>query len=269
MPRIAVYSLSRSGSTLLNYLLTQSLPDCYNLFEPKSLNTDFSHHSNLVAKVVLDAHHAEVDYRGFKKLDTHVRLIRDPRDQLISAFLFGIHGRPQREFNECMQLLRRKEQSPSRYPFWQLVLDTHVGLSREALVEQIALRRRLIDDSYFANNQILTYRYEQLINQQYVELESYLGFSLVKEPQIPNRHSYAKRAAVQEQWKHWFTDEDVVFFEPLLSSWLRRFDYVDEWALHRHQRIKSIHCSEFVSLARRRKYYFKARDISWSDEPDL
>ena len=262
MTSIAIYSLSRSGSTLLNYMLCESLEGCTNFFEPKSCPPESELVGNVVAKIVLDTHDSQVDATSFERFSKHICLTRDPRDRVISSLLFGLHGRNDSEFQRALECLHQKESQPSHYSFKQLVIDLNPGLTQEQLTQ-------VLRDSQSALNRVRCHlptafvmTYERLIAGQFAALENYLGIELNRNYVIPERHRYGKRATQIEQWKHWFTEEDVRFFKGVfeLDNDIQRWD----WKLSNEPFIESAHCSEFVINARKSKRHFEAQNIFWS-----
>jgi hypothetical protein len=266
MPTIAIYALSRSGSTLLNYTLTNSLPDCYNIFEPKNLSETASLPTNLVVKVVLDSHNGNLDLSSFSHLDKHIHLVRDPRDRLISSFLFGIHGRPDDQFQAALKVLEQKECAPESLAFIDVVLKTNLHMSEQDLRDKITSTQSLINTINIKNDELFTIRYEDLISGNLLDLEHHIDTDISEKAMVPERHAYAKRAATTGQWRDWFTPKDVAFFQPLLSLWLDQYCYTDNWNINSKQIISRDVCSEFVRRARCKKRYFEKQGIHWSDD---
>ena len=191
--------------------------------------------------------------------------MRDPRDRLISALLFGLHGVEQDEFDRRMSLLKKKEQLKTHYSFIQLIQDIYPKLSldqvRGFLISHIELLQSCIDQ--YSAGQIV--HYEDLINHHTEELADYLGVDLSGPVIVPARHAYAKRSTKVAQWQDWFTFDDVSFLKPVFDAFMQQYGYMCDWKLNDMPEILPEHCSEFVLRARQQKQFFEAENIFWSD----
>lgn len=78
------------------------------------------------------------------------------------------------------------------------------------------------------------------------EMEAFLNFSLPADAVINKPHDRVVRIKKSGDWKNWFLEEDVSFFKPLFSGFMREFSYDDDWALPRKKIILPKHASGYV-----------------------
>lgn len=263
--RILILSLSRSASTAIYYDVMRSTPThCEGYFEPdiKSfLTKDLSAHAT--AKIILD--HLEPDDLQILlgKFDKIILTIRDPRDRLISAMLFAMHGVEKSLFLQRLAELEIKRQHPERYPFLDLVENIFKGWHRNDAVNLVQRHFALLVQVLSTVKTLKIIRYENYIRQGLAGVFENVLMTPDTELEIPERHSYGKRKVAQGDWKNWFTPSDVTFLKPGLTKYLLHFDYLDEWQLNIPQLILPEHSTEFVLSAYEKDQTFKQQGITW------
>ena len=69
------------------------------------------------------------------------------------------------------------------------------------------------------------------------------------------------REPKRNDWKNWFTEEDIAFFRPHLAAYMLAYGYPDDWTPAEAPHIRPEHGSEFIqrSVALRRQQDRKSR----------
>jgi hypothetical protein len=74
-------------------------------------------------------------------------------------------------------------------------------------------------------------KYEDFVDENFADLEAYLGFPLKGSGQVDERHLRVVRTKKAGDWKNWFLEDDVTFFRPIFKEFMERFGYADDWTL--------------------------------------
>lgn len=182
-----------------------------------------------------------------KYYNKKIWIIRDPRDRLISAFLYRWyhkHKRSQQKFNKTLDKVLLKESEPGSVPFYKIIecsFNLNVYLNGEKrIVQDLISTFKLLDDSWF----IL--KYENFISNNITDLESYLAFGLNKKPKNNFSLNRVKRTTTLGNWKNWFTPEDIELLKPIFQPALNFFSYNNNWSLNQHQQIDKKEASEYL-----------------------
>jgi len=102
-------------------------------------------------------------------------------------------------------------------------------------------------DFHQTNNDFLVYKYEDLIVGRYVAIEDYLGIEVPGgDADVTAQYEHVVRTKAANDWKNWFTPDDVEYFRPRLSAFMRAYGYPDDWSLADGPHISPEHSSEFV-----------------------
>jgi hypothetical protein len=81
-----------------------------------------------------------------------------------------------------------------------------------------------LDDDWFL------FKYEQMIDNKFDDLNNYLGFEVQKESQVPEAYGKVVRKKSYGDWRHWFTTEDVGLFKPAYLPYMQLIGYdCDDW----------------------------------------
>jgi len=257
---------SKSGTTAILYKVRNSIPGRVRiLFEPTGY-TPGGRSRPVLAKVVLTP---QVDMSGFEGFGKKVFIVRDPRDNLISALLYGsfvtnIATDPER-YARFVGLLRKKESDPGSVSVRELIelieaLYPHFPLFEYwKRVHKLALAFGAAHPDYFR------LRYEDFVDGQLAELEAYLGFALTGAAEVGRRWRRVVRTKGYGQWRAWLTEQDVPFLRPLMSDYLRAYGYADDWTLAERSVIPPEHGSLYVEriLAEKRRKDRLRRWFAW------
>ncbi len=203
-------------------------------FEPASYRqVEDSPRTPSVVKIIYPPHEtrtlAEVmgDYRAFPR---RVWIVRDPRDQLVSMYLytwFKPHGMPAHRYRTALGLVRRKQEG-ERIPFSRMLIETFS--SPDTYVHERDYHHRRIM-SFFDGDPgggVHLFRYEDLVGSRFDGLSAYLGVP-VSAKSVDDRHRRVVRTKSSGGWRAWFEPEDEAFFRPLFEPYMRATGIAQDW----------------------------------------
>ena len=258
-----VHGLAKSGTTALFSRIRNSMPAdvVVESFEPPNIETIKKAHEEarrkqapllvkvLHASVLEDLGANEENRRIFDKI---VLIVRDPRDILVSATLYGgsYHGlwrRSPHAVARALALLRQRERGVP-VPLGRL----HEALTREpldsriaSLVEGINACREAIKG--FDNSRVFTIPYENFVTNDLDDLAGFFGYPLTGSGDVDPKFSRVTRTKSSGDWRRWITPDDVPILQNALKDILPTLGYdPDDWALEENAEIEPAHASEYV-----------------------
>ncbi|MGQ7792089.1 hypothetical protein ACUN0C_06755 [Faunimonas sp. B44] len=268
---VLVLGLARTGTTVISETIARAIGADRYVSEPRTIET-FQDRRLLKAKravvKVLFEHWSDrpnlrrgvVADECAVKFDRRIFVVRDPRDELISRLHFFIlshidnAGYDPGVCDRWLDLLRRKEEAPGSVSVLDLVRAREAIFGKGAIAhvgKNRALGRFIAGTAH--SNYVL--RYEDFIAGDRAELGAYLGCGPI-ELADETRFAHRKRTGAAENWKRYFTAEDVKHFRPRYGPVMEPLGYHD-WALEPVDRLDpavgSGYVEELVTLARARK----------------
>jgi hypothetical protein len=251
--KILVAGLAKTGTTGLLYLIINSLGEKPRiLFEPKVSPENLVQETNdIVAKVLIGP---DLNYLSFSGFDKKITIVRDFRDQIISALLYSqfhanyLHDK--KSVKEVCKVLEAKEKKPSTVSIRD-ILSVIEKVSGKSVTFSDHLDRtqnfiKLFDEYAESITDGFIYKYEEFVSKNYSGLESFLGFSLSGSPKVPEMFSRVIRTKSSGNWRNWFTHEDVRNYKPILDPWLEKYTYdPEDWSLNPDPLIFPDHCSKY------------------------
>jgi hypothetical protein len=247
-----IVGIARSGTTALYFKLKQALPgSTWCLYEPAHFDpSDPGGSPNVLAKILIGAPDKS-HYATFRQFDKKVMMVRDPRDNIVSRILYRPCGteafrRDKAKIAVFIDALLCKESDPHSISVVALIdlfrrLNCSDGPVRSTATHDLAL------DFHRANNDFLVYTYEDFIAGRYATIEDYLDIALPGgEADVTAQYEHVVRTKMANDWKNWFTAEDVEYFRPRLAAFMHAYGYPDDWALAAEPHISPAHGSEFV-----------------------
>jgi hypothetical protein len=250
--KILVVGQPKSGTTALYSALEQSLPGHYTrLFEPDRYAAD-NGDEFVLAKILIRPTMVIDDFQGFQK---KILLVRDPRDNLVSALLYAIYNlgaMNDRKIRPFMKLLERKRKTPASVSLIALYAGLSALADEEMLLRNI-LRHQAVLGYEALRESSFVYKYEDFVAGRYRPLEEYLGFELRFSGEVDTAYRRVVRTKGSGDWQNWFTAQDVAHFRPLFNQYLVRHGYDLEWALNPKPRILPEHSTEYVMRLVREK----------------
>jgi hypothetical protein len=168
-------------------------------------------------------------------------MARDPRDAAVSRMLYRWHrgtmGR-KKQYQTHLDLIFKKEKDPRSLPFSEICRYTgHNGFTRttEQVVEEERYRYQQMSD--FVKNlgsSWFLFTYENLVALDFKDLNTYLGFEVQADANIPSASGKAKviRKKSTGDWRHWFTEADIKLFKPAYTPYMEFIGYdCENWNL--------------------------------------
>ena len=241
--RILIVGLPKSGTTILTYRVAGALDDVAIDFEPADgPGLDGGDHAHVVTKKLIGTQTDTLD--DFAHYDRKIWIARDPRDFLVSQSLYRWHREQPPDaadrawFEQVLARLVAKEADPSAVPF----LDLEPADYFETLDTVADLRLREVGDDW------LVYRYEDMVDGRYDELDRYLGFPVAADAEVAEGLERVVRRKGYGDWRDWFTPSDVAHYAAGgLSRYLLAFGYdSDDWVLNEPQSIDPRYSSDYV-----------------------
>jgi hypothetical protein len=249
--RVVVVGLGKSGTTAVLYAVKSAMPDGTKvLFEPRSYVQLDS--PNVAAKVLLHPKVA-MDYAFYRQFDRIVLLVRDPRDIQISRALYRAYGARallanRENLARYVELLRAKEAQPRSVSLTRInTLFLSQGGSE---LHSAAGLARMLDDAmafHDAFPECFVFRYEEMVEGRFGTLAQYLSLPMdAMKPEVPDAYGRVVRSRRAGNWRDWFCPEDVELYRPVLSAYMSRYGYDDDWRLNADPAIRPEECSEYV-----------------------
>jgi hypothetical protein len=236
--KVLVLGLAKSGTSILMYRIASGLDDCREYFEPGAMEggQDVEAHremtkdpGNVVTKIVF---HPLSPHRLSEILPLYDKVIwihRDPRDRLLSTFFynwFKDHDPKPERYERALALTRQKEKHPASVPFKKLIGISFTPSNIDRTYQPVIALLDSLGDSMF-----MLY-YESFMDDRYRELEEYLGFQIDPGAEVHQDVQRVSRSKRYDNWRRWFTAEDVEFFKPLLTDYMQAFGYdTEDWEL--------------------------------------
>ena len=262
--KVLIIGLPKSGTTALYNNLCKSYPtECISYFEP-SRKSDFSSCVKNMASekciVVKEIFDNSFDYSIYNFVDKVILIIRDPRDRLISKFLF-IHGhRSINNYNNIQSLcsklynqLKQKRLDPT-IPFINLIhspsfedLIYSIYGSKFDSFSKIDIHEQLKFIEFINRKNTFIFKYESMIDKNFNQLENYLGFKIISYENVPTTHLRVARTKSYGSWKNWFTPTDIDRIDHHYDPILNIYNYNNDWSLNNKQHIEEDHCDGYVT----------------------
>lgn len=264
-PDIVVLGAGKTGTSAVYDRIKQAVadradPPYYLLFEPDSGRPlralrELAPERPILTKIVFER--VAAIEPPFDRFARRVMTVRDPRDILVSRFLFRSFSRrssqlPDAVVDRYVDAIRAKEADPASRSLWELMeLADELGVGRSSmrpwsrlLTAQIELERSM---PWFVSH------YEDFVAGDLAGLEQYLGVPLARE----NRRTdgwlgHIARSLGAGEWRHWMTPADIDRFRPYVQPFIDRFGYPD-WDLAPEPSIDPATGSEYVLRKRARR----------------
>ena len=263
--KVMILGLGKTGTTALLYKVAGGLPNClaFSGGKPGKYVGDYGNavykhtYSQRKGKTfdLFKQHVADEHY------DRMIWIARDPRDAAVSEMLFRWHrgywGK-KRQYQAHLDLVLKKEKDPKSVPFhiicryagrgdkWPIATEEVVETERVRYANMAEYVKRLGPEWFL-------FKYEDMIGGEYAGLNTYLGFEVEKEGQVPEAYGKVVRKRATGDWRHWFTEEDVELFKPAYLPYMQLIGYdCNDWALSPNPAIEPEYSSVYMqSLPKR------------------
>ena len=262
---VLVFGQGKSGTTVVAKTIQHSLPGAGFLMEPKSEEEIARKRARpLVTKILYGQWKEDLPgltrmlrNEGATRFDRIVKMLRDPRDQAISSFLYNFYnitrsGRASEEqLQEMIGLVRAKEENPQALSFGRLCGEMNCvmrwkGYSIAWLLTESpsAANRAYWEFLASLGRDGFLLRYEDFMRGELRALESYLGLELSRRREV-DEYERTRRSAAAGNWREFFTPEDVEVLRPLIGAALGEMGYED-WELRPVSHLNPAHFSEYL-----------------------
>ena len=265
MDNVLILALPKSGTTILYQMLKDSMPpETIGLFEPETCDPGPEIReagAGVCAKVLLTQARGMESYapEGCKFYNKKIMIVRDPRDVIVSLFLYLLfHSAILADLEKYVRLIgaiKAKELYPEKISFLDLVrlrdrLENNVfpqpllyTLNEMTFMGQVARAH---------GAGIFLLKYQDIVDRRLGALEQYLGFPLADTREVDEKFERVARTKGAGDWKNWFLPEDVDFFRPRLREYMEELGLAEDWDLPPSPELKPENGSEYVmKLARR------------------
>lgn len=255
---ILVIGKAKTGTTVISKAIQHSLPGSSYHLEPKEI-CFFESEKHLkrdnVVKIIFEHWSDRPSLRNAilrnetkLKFDRIVSVVRDPRDELISRLFYisrplAHRGVSEDKMQQWIAFINTKEKDPKGVSFLSMMtkLNELFGTDMKATPGK--------DANYFTWVQrhlevAHVLKYEDFMRGDVGGLEAYLGFSLSDNRDL-GQLTYTKRSANYNNWKRYFSPEDVAALRPVYMPLLCAWGYND-WELEDCASIDPAEASEYV-----------------------
>jgi hypothetical protein len=266
--KIFILGVGKSGTTALVYKVAGGLPNC-QAFSGGQPGKYIGNYENAVYKHTYEERKGKSfelysEHLKAERYDRKIWMARDPRDSAVSRMLYrwhrGYHGR-KRQYEAHLELVLKKEQDPRSVPFHEICRHTgHNGWPRstEDIIEEERNRyQNMCEFVKTLGGDWFLFKYEDMVAKNFALLNSYLGFNIEREAEVPVSTGKAKvvRKKAAGDWRHWFTEEDVELFKPVYLPYMELIGYdCNDWSLSPNPVIEPRYSSEYMRKLPRRKW---------------
>ncbi len=266
--KILILGTGKSGTTALVYKLAGGLPNC-KAFSGGRPGKYIGDYENAVYKHTYEeskGKNFDLFREHLKKehYDRKVWIARDPRDVAVSRMLYrwqkGVKGQKE-QFQAHLQLILDKEKKPGAVSFAEIC--RYVGYNawpraiEEGIEEERARYRNMSDFVNSLTDDWFLFTYEDMIAKNYQALDTYLGFNVRDEAEVPVSTGKAKvvRKKATGDWRDWFTEADIELYKPAFLPYMEVIGYdCNDWYLNPNPVIEPQFSSKYMQqLAQRKK----------------
>lgn len=234
--KVLVLGMAKSGTTAVYTAIRNALgEDTDYLYEPSRLEEfDLVRNStrpNVLVKAFFSVvRRTSLDLSIFDKV---VLLCRDPRDVAISFVLFNflMNCRSAECVPEIRDLLRAKEDDPRAVSMRQITERAGALCTRKPEWQRFSGLLAYSVELTRSHPKYHVARYEDFVDGRIEGLSAYLGLPISPQVQVADWVKQVERSKGYGDWKNWFTEEDIPYFQPLFQPYLEYFSYETEWTL--------------------------------------
>lgn len=263
--KILILAIGKSGTTALLHKIGSALPD-FLLYSGGKLDKATKTNGDAIFKFTL----SEQKGRSFENFREHLErtnydrkiwIARDPRDNAISRSLFRWYRGSEtdkEQYRKVISLVEKKEQNPESVNFCEIMRyipqQIPISVSEGVEKERFSYNHMHQFVSELGNDWFI-YKYEDLVDNNFEELNEYLGFEIKAETDIDKYTQKVARKKSSGDWRHWYTEEDVDFFRPAYSPYMELIGYnINDWTLETPQVIEPKYASLYLKgLPKRRR----------------
>ncbi len=252
--RVLILGQGKSGTTALLYAIHDALNRATGrehtvIFEPPDLKTVGRFTRDIVVKKLIGTI-KEHEYKLLKQFKYVIWIERDPRDVVISRFLYNFRHRPLSKNPEqlkiMLDLLRKKETDPLSISFCELV-EAGKQFDGVDVIESTVTDQKKAQSVWdsFKKSPIVV-RYENFVAGETSNLEKLLGVPINTAVDIPPPRNRVVRTKGAGDWRNWFTSEDVDQLTSRLRCTAKFPDDWDSWNISDSPKIDVTFSSQYI-----------------------
>lgn len=258
--KILILGRGKSGTTALLFKVAAGLPNCQAFsgghpgkYAGQFENAVYKHTYSERKGKTFDVYNKHISEENY---DRKIWMARDPRDIAVSRMLFRWHKGPKgswKQYRTHLQLVEKKELDPKSVPFH--ILCRYIGhgnwpMKTEAVIEDERLRyQRMSDFVNSLGDDWFIFKYEDMIEGNFAELNNYLGFEIKNDAEVPKSTKKAKVARKKSygDWRNWFLEEDTEVFKPAYLPYMEAIGYdCEDWAVSTQPVIEPQFSSSYI-----------------------
>lgn len=229
--KILIFGSGKSGTTALAYAIKEQLDNHDLVFEPNRLSdVDYSK-TNLIVKS-LKATQWKSEQKFFDRFDRKILLVRHPFDRLISYILYAPYSgkgfSDDRNTSKYVDLLKKKTEQPDFVSTLEIiqVFQEVTGVDvLEIFKQQYTQLLSLYQDNQRFNYGFIVLKYEEFIDRNLTNLESYLNISFSSQVNVDKKHERVVRSKDYGDWKNWLIQKDIDTLSPIFYDFNNEFGY--------------------------------------------
>jgi hypothetical protein len=243
MKAVLVVGMNKTGTTIVASVIQKSMDGAHLYVEPQRVaffekggRTGFP----LVVKILYE-HWMERPSllsgilrgeTGFRP-DKTVAIIRDPRDALISALMYGayervVDGASKAQVDEWVRVVREKESNPESHSVLGL-LESFNRIFNVRYPPDWFFENFVRYSAWLAENRDCLYvlNYEDFVSGNIGELSRYLGLGLSDSRDVDPDFKRVTRTRGSGEWRRMMLPEDVVCWRERFGAALQTHGYSD------------------------------------------
>lgn len=258
--KILILGLGKSGTTALVYKVAGGLPHCH-AFSGGMPGKHVGDYENAVYKHTYEARKGkDFDlYREHLKneaYDRKVWMARDPRDAAVSRMLYRWHKGHRgnrKQYEAHLRRVLQKERDPGSISFSEICRYTgHNGWpleTRDTFDEEKVRYQEMADFVGGLGDDWFLFTYEKMVQQDFDDLNRYLGFSIAANAEVPSgtgKEKVVRKKAIGD-WRQWFLEEDVELYKPAYLPYMKVIGYdLEDWQLDPAPVIEPEYSSQYI-----------------------
>jgi hypothetical protein len=252
--RVLILGQGKSGTTVLLYAIHDGLNRATGrehtvIFEPPDLKTVGRFTRDIIVKKLVGTVR-EHEYKIFKQFKRIVWIERDPRDMVISRFLYNFRHRPlsqnSEQLNTMLELLRKKEADPLSVGFCELI-ETGKQFDGVDVIASTEIDQQKAHNIWHQlKKPPVVVRYEDFISGNASNLEQVFGVPINVNVDIPPPRNRVVRTKSSGDWRNWFTPRDVEKLKLRLHCIASTPESWNSWKTNDHPRIDTAYSSHYI-----------------------
>ena len=243
--KILILGTGKTGTTAMVYKVAGGLPNCH-AFSGGRPGKHIGDYENAVYKHTYEERKGK-SFDVFKEhlskehYDRKIWMARDPRDAAVSRMLYRWHkgySGNKKQFEAHLDLVLQKEKDPRSIAFFEICRYTGHGdwprTAEQVFEEEQHRYDQMLKFVNILDKDWFFFTFEDMVNNKVTALNNYLGFDIQNEAEVPSSSGKAKviRKKASGDWRQWFTEEDIAFFEPAYTPYMEFNGYdCSDWSL--------------------------------------